>query len=272
MDNDFVVKYEGGHSEDHRLPAYFGVQSLYGVARSLTVVGHYAATGKVRFRAPYVSGVNFFLKPSRPGSFESIFELVTNPAVLTLATPIATGISANLITNLMQSVWNRTLGNEIKEEEKKEPILTFPDSDLDVLAEAITPATKQAHLPIGNGVGTINIYNGPVNIINIDSYTKEYINNDVEDRVISTQDVSISSYNAINKIGRAFFKDLGRNIPFNISKNADSKTRSAISWSIDRYTNDQKSFINIQFYKILSHEGQIKRIIINKAELIDREN
>ena len=59
------IKFTGDEADDHRLEAYEGVKSLDGLIRVARIATHYAATGEVRFRAPYTDLLETHLSISK---------------------------------------------------------------------------------------------------------------------------------------------------------------------------------------------------------------
>ena len=76
---DLVVKFTGQAADQHLLPAFEGSQSLEGISRTLVLVSHYIATGTVRKRYPFDSPIRVYIKATQPGSFDSVFSLLTDP-------------------------------------------------------------------------------------------------------------------------------------------------------------------------------------------------
>ena len=48
LEAQFVAKLKGDVADDHRVPAYEGAKSLYGLNRSLLIVSNYVVEGRVR--------------------------------------------------------------------------------------------------------------------------------------------------------------------------------------------------------------------------------
>lgn len=71
------IKFIGGEADSHRLEAYEGVKSIDGLIRVARIATHYAATGEVRFRAPYTDLLETHISITREGSFEMLFEQIS---------------------------------------------------------------------------------------------------------------------------------------------------------------------------------------------------
>ena len=118
MKIDINAKFTGLEADEHLLPAYEAGQSLQGIARSLVIASHYAATGEVRHRIPYESNLKIYIKPPRKGSWEAIFQIISDPSSSFLI-GIGAGITANIINDFLKFVNSNGLGIRSKPETQK---------------------------------------------------------------------------------------------------------------------------------------------------------
>lgn len=266
-----VVKFEGGVAESHRLPAYQGSKSFYGITRSTLITLNYLAEGKVRRREFSSNAFNLNLVAHRPGSFEAIYEVIANMDAMTVAGTLGGGIAGNFLTDFVKSVFRRCVGQQADESiEKLELEGKLNSGDLSALQDAIEPAMKEAHSIINHGAGKIIIINGDKNIVNLDRKTKEYVWTSHRDDTINAKLFSVASYNANSRSGRAFDFDLGKTLPFEIDSDADRETFSTILSSMTSYTfkrlgENAPSSIAIKYVSIVSVDGQPKKLIVLKA-------
>jgi hypothetical protein len=79
-----TAKFVGGLATQHKLPAYEATQSLYGIARSALIATNYLAEGRVRRREFSPDNFQLNIIANRPGSFETVFELITDPVAMTI--------------------------------------------------------------------------------------------------------------------------------------------------------------------------------------------
>src|SRR3546814_14938400 len=119
-----------------------------------------------------------------------------------------------------------------------------------------------AHTIIGQGAKNVTIIRGDNNIVHMNKKTKEYVQSSIIDEQLSIQDLSIGSFNANAGTGRAYFTDLGRTVPFHISRHAEPQTKRVLSRSLDWYANMRPSDVEVHFHKIFSQDGRLKRIEI----------
>ena len=59
---DLTISFEGLDADEHRIEAYAGIESAAGIARALTLIAHFAATGKVRHRFPFSENAQVYLE------------------------------------------------------------------------------------------------------------------------------------------------------------------------------------------------------------------
>jgi hypothetical protein len=81
-----IISFKGGDADQGHIKAFAGIESAAGIARSLTLIGHYISTGVVRHRFPFDEGVQFFLEGTEEGSFNWQIRMVVGTIGLGLAT------------------------------------------------------------------------------------------------------------------------------------------------------------------------------------------
>lgn len=261
-----IISFNGLDANEGHIEAISGIESAAGIARVLTLIGHYASTGNVRHRFPFDDGVKFYLEATEPGSF--------NWRVKVVVGTLAMGLATNGVYDLIKLVTAKAIGEEPTSISKQiEDLNENKSGDIDALVEAVEPALKKAHYGIGETARKIEIREETSRsvIITFDQSSKNYLLDNV-DGDDGEQDVSISALNVNDRTGRAFFLDLGRTIPFRVPKDADPKTMSVLSASLDRYANKNPAPTRIWFSRIESVDERLKRVIIHKAEDISDEN
>jgi hypothetical protein len=271
MNEELLVKYEGHVADSNMLPAYEGSLSIQGVSRSITLVATYIGTGKVRKNAPFESPVSVFLRPARPGSFETIYQVVSDPNVQFVAGNIVIGVTASFFHDAIKVIFNRVTGRDskpkhasLRELERKR------GGDIAALEDAVEPALIHAHRIIGAGSNNIVIF-GDNNQIVFDHQTKEYITTSIDDNRLESKDVSVASYNANTKSGRVYDFDFERTVPFALAHEASNRSAVAIANCLTQYTRGEDSKVAITFKKVLAPDGKVKKFIITKAKRSKRE-
>ncbi|MBI1650045.1 hypothetical protein [Hyphomicrobium sulfonivorans] len=277
-DNRLVISFSGSLADQHRLPAYAGTQSLSGIARSILIPMMYLAEGKVRHRKLSHRGFELDLVATRPGSFESVYELISNPGAMIaweFLANVGIDVAKDFAVDFVKSIINRSVGNDASENiEDLERDGRLPIGDVHALVDAVEPAVKQAHASIGNGASNILIINGDRNVVKLDARTKAFVMSAEEDPDVRDMDFSIGSFNANTGYGRAFHYQDQRTIPFVLSGQADAKTVNAILASLSEYTRvkrfgeGQVSRVRLTYTTIVAPDGRVKKMEIIKARNI----
>jgi len=258
---DLIISFRGYDADDGHLDAFAGIESAAGIARALTLIGHYAATGVVRHRYPFDPTVRFFLEGTEEGSFN------WRIAVATVGGPIALGLATNGIYDLAKLALGRAIGEEPASlTPEVAEINRHRSGDVDALVEAIEPALKKAHYGVGETAKEIVITDSSTKtvVVKFNQTSKDYILSNVESDD-DVQDVSVSALNVNDRTGRVYFLDLRRTIPFKVSRDADPKTMLALSAALNRYANKNPAPVQISFSRIEAADGRLKRIVILRA-------
>jgi hypothetical protein len=255
-----IISFQGLDAERGHVEAFAGIESAAGIARSLTLIAHYAATGKVRYRFPFDEAVKLYLEGTESGSFNW-------KVTLQCAGALALGLSTNAIYDLSKLVLTKAIGEEPTELSHEVSQLNKDRSgDIDALVEAVEPALKKGHYGIGETATKIVISTETKQqvVVTFDKSSKQYLLDSEKDDV-TEQDVSISAVNANDRTGRAYFLDLKRTIPFTISRDAGDDTIVVLSRGLNRYVNKNPAPTRIRFTPIRAIDGRLKRIIVHGA-------
>jgi hypothetical protein len=234
--DNFIIKFEGGLADAHKLPAYNAAQSLAGMTRSILIPVAYLEEGKVRRRnLCNTRAYQLNLLTPKRGSFESVLEFIRVPSLLAAASALGLALTIEFTKDFIYSIIRRSIGQKADEKiESLESQSKLSAGDMAALVDAIGPAMREAHTTIGSGAQNIFIINGSNNVIRLDSKTKAYVNTSIHDDEINVQDFSIASFNANTGNGRAFDYEVGHTIAFELNENADAKSINAITESMRR--------------------------------------
>ncbi|HEV2597307.1 hypothetical protein [Sphingopyxis sp.] len=254
-----IVSFLGGDADEHRIEAFSGLESAAGIARALALIGHYAATGEVRYRYPFSTDVQFFLEGTEEGSFNWKFKII--------AGTVAVGLATNAIYDLGKLVLNMAVGNEPTEiSEPIEELDRKRSGDIGALVEAVEPALKKGHYGIGNTIEKIEIYeeSSRKTIVYFDQNSKNYLQS-TNDGGNDIQLVTISALNANDRTGRAYFPELGRTVRFVVDRRSKAGTMAILSRSLDHYISKVNYPVSISYRKKVSSDGRLKSIEIFSA-------
>lgn len=264
----FLVHFDGDLAVEHKLPAYEAAQSISGIARSLIIPTNYLFEGRVRRRKFDNIPFELNMVAQRPGSFETLIELLFEPSTLSFAAGgIGIGVTANLISDFSTSLFKRVTGQsasqEIQDLERDERL---PSGDLSAIADAMEPSVRQSHLTIGNGATVINV-SGNNNTINMTPATKVYVNNTAANPEVRVRLFSVASLNSNTGYGRVFDSEEGRTVPFQLPKDIDGASVAVLLDSFNRYArrrwmgNDEASLVAVRYTTLEGPDGKVKKII-----------
>lgn len=265
-----TISFKGGMADQHKLPAYAAAQSLAGLSRSILIPTMYLAEGKVRHRKLSHKAFDLNQIATRPGSFETVYELVTHPAAmfaLGFLADVGKDTIKEFAADFIKSIVNRCVGKEAsKTVENLEADGKLAAGDVQALVEAIEPPMKEAHMAIGNGASNVFIITGGRNVIHLNATTKAFVMGAEDDEAIREKEFSIGSFNANTGNGRAFDYDEKRTIPFILSAGADRRSINAILESLLRYTQvrrlgeEQVSRVRLKYTTVIAPDGRVKKL------------
>lgn len=270
---EIVAAFDGDLASEHKLPANEASQSIYGITRSILIPTNYLFEGRVRRRRfdPHHFQVNIIAQ--RPGSFETVYEILFDPAVLTAAGAIGAGVAANFLSDFITSLVKRATGGSASDRiEELEHSQALNSGDLAALVDAIEPSMRMAHVTIEQGAQIIQI-SGDNNIVNLNSATKRYVNHTVRNDEIRIRLFSVASFNSNTGYGRIYDSEERRTIPFQIPADFDANSVSALLHSFSNYArrrllgDENASLIAMTYRTIEDAEGTVKKILPVKARL-----
>lgn len=152
------IKFEGGEADDHRLEAYEGIKSLEGLIRVARIATHYAATGEVRFRAPYTDLLEAQITTVINGSFEMLFDYASR-----IGDHLASHAAKIKAEGLFNALIQRGTGQDANDGDLVIEDYTIPEGDVAAMGEAIESGLKGAHRWINqNGKRISLIPDGPI--------------------------------------------------------------------------------------------------------------
>lgn len=261
-----TASYQGDQAEGHRLPAYEAAKSLYGLSRALLITVNYLTEGKVRHRQFRRDQFRLEMVAQRPGSFETVFELITRPEALTIGGTLAAAFSATMVRDFVKSMFSRSVGGGAEESiEELEGEQKIAPGDLIALVDAIAPAMRAVHEPIDDGAHNIELDLGREQIANFDRDSKQYLLHSVRDPDLRLKMFTVASFNANTGYGRVFDMELGHTVPFQLGQ-IDPKSIDVMLESMALYTRKrwagglEAAAVAIKYYATLSIDGRVKKI------------
>lgn len=246
------IKFEGGEADEHRIEAYDGIKSIDGLIRVARIATHYAATGEVRYRAPYTDLLEVHLSVTQEGSFELLFEQISK---MTEGAAHAKHVADALLNRILK---RGTGQGEFDELQVGEQII--PPGDIEAMVEAAEAGIKSAHRWISSGQKTISI-NDDDGEVELDLETRAYVESVNMGNEV-TRDVSVAALNVNNRTGRVYLHDEGRTIPFLVHREAEGHTITNLSTYLDEYAHKTGATVNIRYRPMVHSDGRVTRLII----------
>jgi hypothetical protein len=267
------VSFGGGDAEQHRIRAQEGSVALEGVARSIILISHFIVEGEVRKRAPFSENARLYLTHTRPGSFDTLFNLAIENPVAVAVGITAAGVVTSLVCDLMKHAYGKLTGKEQAfETPAAQQINETRGGDLEALVDAVEPSLIRAHNIINNGVVNINIFQDQKSIARFDEETKRYIETTIVEPNPLTKRVSVGAYNANSRYGRIYDASIGKTIPFLVHRDAEARTSTNVAQSLQLYASKRNNpDVNVKYLRSVDLEGRVKRFVILDAWFDQRD-
>lgn len=265
----YELVYDGGLASQGRLPAHSGATSLEGMTWTFALIGHYAATGRIRTRGELSPLVRIDLAASRQGSYiQDLWVTLTEPNSLfltSIAGSYIAGTASQTINGLITSTVKQVCGLTASLLKREDDTLNrLPSGDREALVDKIEPSMRRAHAVIGDGATTLDLRQEHRPLLQLDQHTKDYVNADfLTDETLMI--VSVGAYNANSGNGSAYLPEIGKTVRFYAPKGLDADTYAALSYSLDNYVNGLPSEIQIACVPTVSLDDRFKRLRIVRA-------
>jgi hypothetical protein len=165
---------------------------------------------------------------------------------------------------------NEVLGLSAKRSGSEERWLSrFPSGDSEALVDRIEPSMRRGHDVIDQGATRLEITKGATPIVILDSDTKAWVNTNIVDDDYSVRTVSVSAFNANTGNGRAYLVDVGKTVPFSLTREPHKGSYETLASSLNRYTRGVDSRIHVTSKDVVSVDGRVKKLILDGALEID---
>lgn len=260
-----TMSLQGGQSDQHEVKAFTALESAHAVSQALLMTLNFAQTGEIRRRNFKDLDLELTLKPTKPGSFEFIFEFSQFAPYLIEA--YGSGL-ANASWKLVETVFNRATGlsgsSEIEEAESDGRINS---GDLGALIQAVEPSVRRAHSVINHGSNNINIFvEGEGNSIVLDRASKEYMHESIFNDETRSQRFLVTSFDGRNRTGRLFDLEQEQAFSFDLLPEADRRSLVVIADAARAYALRQKGKFDenmeavCAFTSVDAPDGRLKRL------------
>ena len=268
----FILKYTGGKADENILDLYDAATSMHGLAKALAITSYSLINdGKVRRRADSIPNVDFYLQPSKKGSFIEIVTIVfQNPAVEVLGTSVL----AAAFWDFINFTWKEATGRESQPTEYKTRRLLENNETLpEEISHALEIPLQQLHKPIQRDKNIVIEIKRPrqeAAVVKFNSSTLDYVMSESEPEEVTNIIGNVTKFNILSGIGRFYDDRLGKTVSFHSSTEIDEETKNTLSWSLHHSNQNRTGKIKIVANAIESNSGHLKRYIIKHAEQQNR--
>lgn len=263
----FRLHLTGDTADFHQFQGYDGYMSLAGFALTLSLIANYAETGEIRWRGDFPGRHAVRAYTPQAGSFVADFVvwLEKNPArVLGLSNPSLE--TPHFFYELVRRIVARNLGeNPAPNDALLAELLRLKGGDVEALVARTEAPIRQAHSVIGNGALSMDILGGYNVLGNFNPATREYVRASVEEETTKAKDFTVNAFSANNGGGAVFDSDLGRSVPFSMTKEILKTYGPVFSWGLDEYVRRTNRTIRMTYSRVLALDGRPKRYVVEHA-------
>ena len=233
-----IERLEGGEGDR---PDFFPAQSVgyavQGFSRSLVLISHFAATGKVKRRPPYDESVIPLVGPAKSGSLDISFLL---EIVRSTVNDYGIEVTRDFFVDLLSYSISSLIGKKQRKMSKNiEKIVADRGGEAHALMDSIEAPIRISHSPIINSNVTINISTGERNIVELDEKTKNFIEYEEFVDNIDVEAAIVSALNVNSKSGRVYLFEEEKSVPFRVPREANKRTIRELSKSLNKYASNQ---------------------------------
>lgn len=279
-DNLFSFTYYGRDANEHKIGLYDASISYYGLARTLSIIGHYYVTGSIISHAPK-SKMPIYILPVEDGSFRQ--NVMAGAIAGILAAPFgafATKIIETWIPlspdpqmqeiimllkeqNALLQTKQPQKPKEVGAEHKVNQFVNEHYNEIQVVRSVTSNSFKSAFFPLGRSADYVTLTSGknkkPFGIVDVSA--RNLIDADVlddEDRIIVGV---VNSFNRSSKTGIMYSDDLGRGFKFEYVAEGTLDRQDDFSWS--QYTGKK---VRVYGKFVVFFDGKLKKILVYSVE------
>lgn len=269
----FIVRYTGGNTDNHKINLYDAATSIQGLSRALAIsTNAFLNDGQVRTKVDKIKNVEFFLKPSRTGSFvENISIIFSDEVITTLG---AAGL-VKYFWDWIEFTWRIASGKEganTPNEKFNKNILSNNPKLKEKIRSSLKDPLLNLHKPISTE-SDIKIEirrpsKGP--IITFDKLSYDKIKSVQESEIVEGIIGNVTKYNHLTKYGRFYDDDKESTVAFELKDKSDQDLENIITTSL------KESSVDIESGKIIMNgivqqdrNGVIKKYIFTSGEEYD---
>jgi len=260
------LKLTGGLASRHQIEGYDGFTALANSAFALSLIANYVETGVIRRKGDFPLRHTVHAEPIRVGSVTTDITVPLSDTInvkhKTIGSPVA------LFLGLAKRVVGGNIGVETPAlNAETESVLRQKGGDVEALVSAVEPSMRRAHDAIGASATNFEWSSGFSAIGNFDAVSKAYMNDTVPDNTRRKKDVSVSGFLGNSGRGLVFDRELQRNVSVVMKRDTLNAIGRIFSYGLDEYMNHTGNLIRIEYTRMNSTDGRVKRFVIENAKV-----
>lgn len=262
----FIIRFEGGEAENHRLNLYYAAKSMHGLARALAISTHaLVSNGEIRHRVDTIPDVEFYMYPGQKGSFIEVVSVIfSDPAVQS----IGTSVLGAAFWDMINFSWRHATGTTPETSHtRNKKIIREKDEFANEISDALEKPMQDLHSLIQEDHRIkiqIKKPKGEVIIeLNVDTYN--FVSTQDEGTIQKDIYGNVTKINIISGYGRFYDVNREKTIPFHLSKQMTTAKKGILTTSLHDAGQTAEGKIHIDARVILNRLGQVKRLIIFDA-------
>ena len=256
------VELEGAASS--RFDAYDVTRSLMAYSRILAISTSLFVNGSVIKQAPYLKNAKIFIRPSRQGSFEGIFEVAI--PILVDATKAVTQIG---FTEYTKYLFSRAIGKKYDSQNSvARKIISEQGGAIEAVVQNLGPRFQDIHRPIASADGASQciVVIGSGNSIILNPQSKEFVETTIMDSTETTYVGSVSSFNVNESSGGVFIHDEGRVVSFRSKSGKFSPAQNTVlADSLSAYAKRGRKDVRVRGFAERANDNRLKTIKITSV-------
>lgn len=266
----FILRIEGGISDDGLLDIYDCANTTLGLARSANLVAHSLANEEeVRKRNQRAEGAKAYIKPPIRGCFEEVVEIRFDSWVVDKIGP---SVFKNVFWDYMGWVWNSAAGESFSPETAYVKKISRENQDfIYEISNALEVPLALVHKAILRD-DSVKIYLNRPRVGDyavFDKNTLDYVT--IREGVPDVAEFigNVTRYSALSQYGRLYSSEEGRVISFEFDENVNQAIRNVAIESMRAYENGDGVDYLITASVIVSALGIVKRYIVHNVQALD---
>lgn len=265
----FVIRYNGGDADHHKLDLYNAAKSIRGLARALAISTHaLTSNGEIRHKVKSIPDVEFYLHPGQKGSLIEIVSIVFSDP---MAQSIGTSVLGAAFWDMINYSWRHATGTSPDPSHvRNKRIVRDKDEFANEISDALEIPLQELHAPIqqDNRISIqIKKPRGEV-ILELNTETYNYVTTVNEGEIRMNIRGNVTKYNIISGYGRFFDENEDKTIPFHLSSEMTTAKKGLLTASMHNAGQLAEGAILIDAQAILTRTNQVKRYIIIDAKTI----